>query len=165
MQVDEDLMSIPVIVLTVDQEAELDCLKIGAMNFIPKPYPDIEIVKARIPKCIELSEDRELIRYTERDKLTSVHHRAGGLRPGTGPYRTAEEAQALQRLHHLLHQNPLRVLRGVVRLKGLAQHRPLPQGDLALQRQVRQQGASMLHAASDRGGNQGGVHPGGEQAG
>ncbi len=72
MQVDEDLMSIPVIVLTVDQEAELDCLKIGAMDFIPKPYPDIEIVKARIDKCIELSEDRELIRHTERDKLTGL---------------------------------------------------------------------------------------------
>ena len=72
MQVDEDLMSVPVIVLTVDQQAELDCLKIGAMDFIPKPYPDIEIVKARISKCIELSEDRDLIRYTERDKLTGL---------------------------------------------------------------------------------------------
>ena len=72
MQVDEDLVSIPVVVLTVDQQAELDCLKIGAMDFIPKPYPDIEIVKARISKCIELSEDRDLIRYTERDKLTGL---------------------------------------------------------------------------------------------
>ena len=72
MQVDEDLMSVPVVVLTVDQASELDCLKIGAMDFIPKPYPDIEIVKARIAKCIELSEDRELIRYTERDKLTGL---------------------------------------------------------------------------------------------
>ena len=72
MQLDEDLLSVPVIVLTVDQEAELDCLKIGAMDFIPKPFPDIEIVKARIAKCIELSEDRELIRYTERDKLTGL---------------------------------------------------------------------------------------------
>ena len=72
MQVDEDLMAIPVIILTVDQEAELDCLKIGAMDFIPKPYPDIDIVKARIAKCIELSEDRDLIRHTERDKLTGL---------------------------------------------------------------------------------------------
>ena len=72
MQVDEDLMSIPVIFLTVDQDAELDCLKSGAMDFIPKPFPDIEIVKARIDKCIELSEDRDLIRYTERDKLTGL---------------------------------------------------------------------------------------------
>ena len=72
MQIDEDLMSIPVIILTVDQEAELDCLKIGAMDFIPKPFPDIEIVKAHISKCIELSEDRELIYYTERDKFTGL---------------------------------------------------------------------------------------------
>lgn len=72
MQVDEELMDIPVIFLTVDQESELDCLKTGAMDFIPKPYPDIEIVKARIAKCIELAEDRALIRYTERDKLTGL---------------------------------------------------------------------------------------------
>ncbi|MDO4808235.1 MAG: diguanylate cyclase, partial [Coriobacteriales bacterium] len=75
MQVDEDLMSVPVIVLTVDEKAELDCLKIGAMDFIPKPYPDIEIVKARIAKCIELSENRELIRHTECDKLTGLLNR------------------------------------------------------------------------------------------
>jgi diguanylate cyclase (GGDEF)-like protein len=68
-------MSIPVIFLTVDQKAELDCLKIGAMDFIPKPFPDIDIVKARIAKCIELSEDRDLIRHTERDKLTGLLNR------------------------------------------------------------------------------------------
>ena len=72
MQIDEDLMSIPVIILTVDQNAELDCLRIGAMDFIPKPFPDVEIVKARIDKCIELAENRELIHYTERDKITGL---------------------------------------------------------------------------------------------
>ena len=72
MQIDPDLVSIPVIVLTIDQNAELDCLRLGAMDFIPKPYPDIEIVKARIAKCIELSENRDLIRHTRRDKLTGL---------------------------------------------------------------------------------------------
>ena len=72
MQIDEELMSIPVIILTVDQDAELDCLRIGAMDFIPKPFPDVEIVKARIDKCIELAENRELIHYTERDKITGL---------------------------------------------------------------------------------------------
>lgn len=72
MQVDEDLVSIPVVVLTVDQEAELECLKLGAMDFIPKPYPDTRIVKARVAKCIELSENRDLIRYTQTDKLTGL---------------------------------------------------------------------------------------------
>ena len=75
MQLDEELVSVPVIILTTDQKAELDCLRIGAMDFIPKPYPDIEIVKARIAKCIELAEDRELIHYTERDKLTGLLHK------------------------------------------------------------------------------------------
>jgi len=74
MQVDEDLMSIPVIVLTVDQDAELDSLKVGAMDFISKPYPDVDIVKARIAKCIELSENRDLIKHTERDKLTGLYN-------------------------------------------------------------------------------------------
>ena len=72
MQVSEELASIPVIVLTVDEDAQVDCLKYGAMDFIPKPYPDIEIVKARIAKCIELSENRDLIRQTQRDKLTGL---------------------------------------------------------------------------------------------
>ena len=72
MQADEELMSIPVIVLTVDRKAELDSLRIGAMDFLPKPYPEIEIIKARISKCIELSESRELIRSTQRDRLTGL---------------------------------------------------------------------------------------------
>lgn len=58
MQKDEALKSIPVIVLTVDQDAELECLKLGAADFIPKPYPDIDIVKARIARCLWLSGDR-----------------------------------------------------------------------------------------------------------
>ncbi|MCR5826605.1 MAG: diguanylate cyclase [Oscillospiraceae bacterium] len=72
MQVDEELMSIPVIMLTIDPDAELDSLRLGAMDFISKPYPDIEIVKARIAKCIELSENRDLIRRTQRDRLTGL---------------------------------------------------------------------------------------------
>ena len=72
MQIDPELMSVPVIVLTVDSDAEVDSLKIGAMDFIPKPYPDVEIIKARISKCIELSENRDLIRFTRRDKLTGL---------------------------------------------------------------------------------------------
>ena len=69
---DEELRSIPVIVMTADQEAELDCLNLGAMDFIPKPYPKREIIRARVSKCIELSETRDIIRATERDSLTSL---------------------------------------------------------------------------------------------
>ena len=58
MQADEELKSIPVMVVTVDHDAELKALKLGALDFIPKPYPDVEIVKARINKCLALSERR-----------------------------------------------------------------------------------------------------------
>ena len=58
MYADEKQSSVPVIVCAADRTAELECLKLGAMDFIPKPYPDFEIVKARIAKCIELSEKR-----------------------------------------------------------------------------------------------------------
>ncbi len=74
MQVDEELMFIPVIFISVDPHAELDCLKLGAIDFIPKPYPDIDIIKARIDRCIELSENRDLIRKTQRDKLTGLYN-------------------------------------------------------------------------------------------
>ena len=72
MMSDPALRNIPVIVLTGDQEAEVECLHLGAMDFIPKPYPGAEIIQARVSKCIELSETRDLIQSTERDTLTKL---------------------------------------------------------------------------------------------
>lgn len=72
MMAEDELKDIPVIVLTADQSAEVDCLKLGAMDFIPKPYPSREIVFARINRCIELSEKRNIIHSTERDSLTNL---------------------------------------------------------------------------------------------
>ncbi|MBR5359907.1 MAG: amino acid permease, partial [Lachnospiraceae bacterium] len=53
-----DLRNIPFIVLASDQEVEVECLQLGAVDFIPKPYPAPEIIKTRANKCIELSESR-----------------------------------------------------------------------------------------------------------
>lgn len=72
LKADDELRKIPVIVLTADQEAELECLNLGAMDFIPKPYPMWEIMRARVNKCIELSENRDIIRTTARDGLTGL---------------------------------------------------------------------------------------------
>ena len=66
---------IPVIVLTSDKEAEVESLNLGAIDFIPKPYPIPKVVQARIKRTIELSEDRDLIRETERDHLTGLYTR------------------------------------------------------------------------------------------
>ncbi|MBR3313523.1 MAG: amino acid permease [Atopobiaceae bacterium] len=72
MKEEEELSGIPVIVMTADQSAEVDCLKIGAIDFIPKPYPSAEIVQVRVNRCIELNEKRSIIQSTERDNLTSL---------------------------------------------------------------------------------------------
>ncbi|MBQ6603366.1 MAG: EAL domain-containing protein [Eubacterium sp.] len=65
---------IPVIVMTADQEAEVECLNLGATDFIPKPYPKQAVVLARILRTIELFEDRDIIRWTERDQLTGLYN-------------------------------------------------------------------------------------------
>ncbi len=69
------LQSIPVIVLTTDQEAEVESLRLGAIDFIPKPYPKPDVILARVQRTIELSEDRHLIRATEYDHLTGLYNR------------------------------------------------------------------------------------------
>ncbi|MBR5109894.1 MAG: amino acid permease [Clostridia bacterium] len=72
MKEEAELSGIPVIVMTADQSAEVDCLKIGAIDFIPKPYPKPEIIQVRVNRCIELSEKRSIIQSTERDSLTGL---------------------------------------------------------------------------------------------
>ena len=72
---DPELRQIPIIVLTGDQEAEVDSLGSGASDFIPKPYPKAEVILARVLRTIELSEDRQIIQSTERDPLTGLYNR------------------------------------------------------------------------------------------
>ena len=70
---DPDLKGIPVIVLTSDQASEVESLVRGAADFIPKPYPQPDIIRARISRSIELAEDRQIISATERDELTGLY--------------------------------------------------------------------------------------------
>lgn len=66
---------LPVIVMTSDSEAEVECLTLGAIDFIPKPYPASEVILARILRTVELSEDRDTLKWTERDQLTGLYNR------------------------------------------------------------------------------------------
>ena len=70
---DPDLKGIPVIVLTSDQASEVESLIRGAADFIPKPYPQPDVIRARISRSIELAEDRQIISATERDELTGLY--------------------------------------------------------------------------------------------
>ena len=74
MKEEKEFRDIPVIVLTADQSAEVECLGIGAMDFIPKPYPAPAIVRARVKRCIELTEKQNIIQSTERDSLTRLYN-------------------------------------------------------------------------------------------
>ena len=72
---DPELSQIPIIVMTADEKAEIECLNLGANDFISKPYPDPGVIQARVLKTIELSEDREIIQSTERDPLTGLYNK------------------------------------------------------------------------------------------
>ncbi len=70
---DETLRKIPVIVATSEKSYEVECLKLGAVDFITKPYDMPEIIRARVNRAIELSEDRAVIKAVLRDQLTGAY--------------------------------------------------------------------------------------------
>ena len=72
---EEALSRIPIIVMTAEREAEIESLKLGAIDFIPKPYPATGVIQARVLRTIELSEDRDIIQSTERDELTGLYNK------------------------------------------------------------------------------------------
>ena len=73
LKADDDTSRIPVIVMTAERESEVESLNLGAIDFIPKPYPVPEVILARVRRTIELSEDRDIISHTERDALTGLY--------------------------------------------------------------------------------------------
>ena len=75
MRDDPELAHIPIIVATSDQNAEVESLHLGANDFISKPYPQADVIHARIQRAIELHEDRLIITKTERDELTGLFNR------------------------------------------------------------------------------------------
>ncbi len=72
---DSELSNIPVIVATVDKKSEIESLNLGAVDFIPKPYPEAGVIYARVKRTIELFEDKNIIDYTERDQLTKLYNK------------------------------------------------------------------------------------------
>lgn len=72
---DKELSHIPVIVTTAETETEIESLNLGAIDFVPKPYPAVGVIKARVLHAIELTEDRDIIKLTERDELTGLYNK------------------------------------------------------------------------------------------
>jgi len=76
-QVCEDplLKSVSVIAMSRDRQDEVYALNNGAMDFILKPCDLSGVVLARVRHVIELSENRNIIRSTERDQLTGLYNK------------------------------------------------------------------------------------------
>ncbi|MCR5476566.1 MAG: EAL domain-containing protein [Lachnospiraceae bacterium] len=75
MQEDVELKRIPAIMLTAEKGAEVECLKLGAADFLTKPYDLPEVIHARVDHSISLFENANLIRATEKDPLTGLYNR------------------------------------------------------------------------------------------
>ncbi|MBO4301300.1 MAG: EAL domain-containing protein [Desulfovibrio sp.] len=65
------LVQIPVIVLTSNTSAEVESLNLGAIDFIPKPYVP-EVIRARVRRIIQMSEDAAALRSVGKDPLTGL---------------------------------------------------------------------------------------------
>lgn len=71
---DEGIINeIPVIVLTSEKSSEIESLKLGAADFLTKPYDLPEVILARVRHSIQLFENSKIIHATEFDKLTLLY--------------------------------------------------------------------------------------------
>lgn len=73
IKADEKLTNIPVIVMTSEKPAEVRSIKMGADDFITKPYDMPEVILARCERIIQLYEDKSIIRAAEKDELTGLY--------------------------------------------------------------------------------------------
>ena len=67
------ITEIPVIVLTSEKSSEIESLKLGAADFLTKPYDRPEVILARVRHSIELFENAKIIHATEFDKLSLLY--------------------------------------------------------------------------------------------
>ena len=74
-QASEGLKHIPIIMMTPDGNAEEECLRLGAMDVISKPYPAPGVIHARVTRMLELCESRDVMQSTNHDPLTGLYSR------------------------------------------------------------------------------------------
>ncbi len=73
IRANEVFSNIPVIVMTSEKPAEVQSIRLGADDFITKPYDMPEVILARCDRIIQLYEDKSIIRSAEKDELTSLY--------------------------------------------------------------------------------------------
>ncbi|MDE7226913.1 MAG: EAL domain-containing protein [Treponemataceae bacterium] len=85
MRMDEMLRHIPTLVLTAQNDAEIESFERGASDFITKPFDMPDMILARVAKSIRMAEENYIIRTTEKDPLTEL--------PNMAYFRTLCEAE------------------------------------------------------------------------
>ena len=75
VKADPVLKAVPVIVITSDKESEVKSIKLGAADFIKKPFGMPDVILARCERIIELYEDNTIIRSAEKDHITGLYTR------------------------------------------------------------------------------------------
>ena len=75
MREDENLKQIPVMVMTSEKDAEVVSIRLGAVDFLTKPYDMPDVIQARCQRIIEMSEGKNIIRSAEKDSLTGLYTR------------------------------------------------------------------------------------------
>ena len=70
---DDTLKEIPIIVMTSEKSAEVRSIRMGAADFIAKPYRMPEVIIARCERIIEQNEEKQLIRSIEKDAVTGLY--------------------------------------------------------------------------------------------
>ena len=70
---DDKLRTIPIMVMTSEKDAEVRSIKLGAADFITKPFDMPDVILARCERIIELQEDKSLISAAEKDHLTGLY--------------------------------------------------------------------------------------------
>ena len=65
------IANIPVIVLTSEKTMEVEAIRVGALDFIKKPFESVEVIQARVDRIIELYEKHK-IQTTEEEEAPAI---------------------------------------------------------------------------------------------
>ena len=64
------IANIPVIVLTSEKAMEVEALRVGALDFIKKPFENMEVIQARVDRIVDLYEKHKIETGTDEEDDT-----------------------------------------------------------------------------------------------
>ena len=66
------ISNIPVIVLTSEKQMEVEALKLGAIDFIKKPFESAEVIQARVDRIVTLYEKHNIKTAEDEDETPAI---------------------------------------------------------------------------------------------